>query len=195
MGPGLGCTGCGLPLLQPAVYCAVGSALSSTAADGAPLLPEAACVLLCAAGATAVRSLSGTPRPLLSVTSTLLRHAVTCCQQRPLPHQIVGTLSLPSPPTPTPTSTLTPTPTPTSYACLAPRAGIVQRKWVWALIFSPLWASTFINFGLGPVVTRTDDIAPVAANTAAFLLTAGAFVLREPLSKALRPPQNPGEGQ
>ena len=83
----------------------------------------------------------------------------------------------------------------TCRAALRPApAGIVPSRWVWALIFSPLWASTFINFGLGPIITRTDDLAPVAANTAAFLLTAGAFVLRGPLSRALRPPQEPRDG-
>lgn len=25
--------------------------------------------------------------------------------------------------------------------------GIVQRRWVWLLLFSPLWGSLFINFG------------------------------------------------
>jgi hypothetical protein len=69
-------------------------------------------------------------------------------------------------------------------------AGIVRRRWVWALIFSPLWASTFVNFGLAPVITRTSDLAPVAANTAAFLLTAGLFVLKEPLIRALQPPRD-----
>jgi hypothetical protein len=51
-------------------------------------------------------------------------------------------------------------------------AGIVQRRWVWLLLFSPLWGSLFVNFGLGPIVSRTEDVAPIAANTAAFLVTA-----------------------
>jgi hypothetical protein len=51
-------------------------------------------------------------------------------------------------------------------------AGIVQRRWVWLLLFSPLWGSLFINFGLGPIVSRTSDTLPIAANTAAFLLAA-----------------------
>ena len=48
----------------------------------------------------------------------------------------------------------------------------MRRQWVWLLIFSPLWASVFINFGLGPVVSRTSDLAPVLGNTAAFLAAA-----------------------
>ena len=45
--------------------------------------------------------------------------------------------------------------------------GFVQRQWVWALLFSPLWGTLAINFGIGPVVSRTDDIRPVIANLAA----------------------------
>jgi hypothetical protein len=43
---------------------------------------------------------------------------------------------------------------------------------VWLLLFSPLWGSLYGSFGLGPIVTRTSDLAPVAVNTAAFLVTA-----------------------
>ncbi|WIA33950.1 hypothetical protein OEZ86_007045 [Tetradesmus obliquus] len=52
--------------------------------------------------------------------------------------------------------------------------GIVKRKWVWLLLFSPLWGSLFINFGLGPIVSRTSDLAPIAGNTFAFLAAAAA---------------------
>lgn len=45
--------------------------------------------------------------------------------------------------------------------------GFVKRRWVYGLLFSPLWASLSINFGLGPVISRTDDIVPVVANVAA----------------------------
>lgn len=51
-------------------------------------------------------------------------------------------------------------------------AGFVQRRWVWVAIFAPLWAPLFVNFGLGPVVTRTPDLLPVLGNTAAFALAA-----------------------
>ena len=50
--------------------------------------------------------------------------------------------------------------------------GLVKRRWIWLLLFSPLWGSLFINFGLGPIVSRTDDITPLLANTAAFLVAA-----------------------
>jgi hypothetical protein len=43
---------------------------------------------------------------------------------------------------------------------------------VWVLLFSPLWASLFINFGLGPIVSRTDDITPIVQNSVAFLAAA-----------------------
>jgi hypothetical protein len=45
--------------------------------------------------------------------------------------------------------------------------GFVRRRWVWGLLFAPLWGTLSINFGLGPLVTRTDDLMPVAANVAA----------------------------
>lgn len=45
---------------------------------------------------------------------------------------------------------------------------------MWLLLFSPLWGSLFINFGLGPIVSRTDDMTPLLANTAAFLAAAAA---------------------
>jgi hypothetical protein len=56
-------------------------------------------------------------------------------------------------------------------------AGIVQRSWVWLVLFFPLWGTLFISFGLGPIVTRTSDPLPVAANVAAFLLAIAAFRL------------------
>eukprot|EP00878_Enallax_costatus_P019297 GHUV01020356.1.p2 GENE.GHUV01020356.1~~GHUV01020356.1.p2 ORF type:complete len:144 (+),score=32.75 GHUV01020356.1:753-1184(+) len=52
--------------------------------------------------------------------------------------------------------------------------GLVQRRWVWLLLFSPLWGSLFINFGLGPIVSRTDDLAPIAGNVLGFLAAAAA---------------------
>lgn len=51
-------------------------------------------------------------------------------------------------------------------------AGFVQRRWVWLLLFSPLWGSLFINFGLGPIVSRTDDLVPIAGNVLGFLAAA-----------------------
>lgn len=68
--------------------------------------------------------------------------------------------------------------------------GVVQRQWVWLLVFSPLWAPLFINFGLGPVVSRTSDIAPVLGNTAGFLAAAALPYL----DKLGQPAQQPGDG-
>jgi hypothetical protein len=50
--------------------------------------------------------------------------------------------------------------------------GFVKRRWVWALLFSPLWGSLAINFGIGPIVSRTDDLLPVVANIAAAMASA-----------------------
>ncbi|GAX79041.1 hypothetical protein CEUSTIGMA_g6481.t1 [Chlamydomonas eustigma] len=66
--------------------------------------------------------------------------------------------------------------------------GFVQRSFVWVLLFSPLWASLFISFGLGPLVSRTSDLTPVLSNTAAFLLAAASPYL---LSAVLKTPTDP----
>ena len=50
--------------------------------------------------------------------------------------------------------------------------GFVQRRWVYGLLFAPLWATLSINFGIGPIVSRTDDLLPVAANVAATVASA-----------------------
>ena len=36
------------------------------------------------------------------------------------------------------------------------RAGFVQRRFVWPLLFAPLWGTLFVSFGIGPIVTRVD---------------------------------------
>lgn len=56
-------------------------------------------------------------------------------------------------------------------------AGFVQRRWVWLLIFFPLWGTLFINFGLGPIVTRTSDPMPVLGNLAGFAVAAAVVKL------------------
>lgn len=50
--------------------------------------------------------------------------------------------------------------------------GFVKRRWVYGLLFSPLWGSLSINFGLGPVISRTDDLMPVVYNVAATVAAA-----------------------
>ena len=59
-------------------------------------------------------------------------------------------------------------------------AGPVRRKWVWSLLFAPLWGSLFINFGIGPIVSRTSDPVPVLGNIAGFV-AAAAVVQLSPL--------------
>eukprot|EP01026_Neomeris_dumetosa_P044244 TRINITY_DN37239_c1_g1_i1.p1 TRINITY_DN37239_c1_g1~~TRINITY_DN37239_c1_g1_i1.p1 ORF type:complete len:319 (+),score=16.11 TRINITY_DN37239_c1_g1_i1:28-984(+) len=55
--------------------------------------------------------------------------------------------------------------------------GFIKQRWVWVLLFSPLWGSLFVSFGLGPIVSRTDDVLPLVGNTSAFLLTVLVFQL------------------
>ncbi len=47
-------------------------------------------------------------------------------------------------------------------------------SWQWMLIFSPLWGMLFIAFGIGPVVSRTQDWLPLIRNIAGFII--GALV-------------------
>lgn len=42
--------------------------------------------------------------------------------------------------------------------------------WQWALIFSPLWGILFIAFGIGPVVSRTQEWLPLVRNISGFLI-------------------------
>ena len=57
-------------------------------------------------------------------------------------------------------------------ARIEPRQGFVQRRLLWVLFFIPWWGSLFINSGLGPIVSRTDDITPIVQNSVAFLAAA-----------------------
>ncbi len=41
--------------------------------------------------------------------------------------------------------------------------------WKWALIFTPLWGMLFISFGLGPVLTPTNEWVPILRNVAGFV--------------------------
>lgn len=51
----------------------------------------------------------------------------------------------------------------------------VSKRWFWPLLLAPLYGILFISFGLGPVISRTDEWQPVAQNTAAFLVAALLF--------------------
>lgn len=71
-------------------------------------------------------------------------------------------------------------------------AGFVKARWQWLIVFSPLWVSLFINLGLGPVLSRTDDPAPLLVNLAAFLLAAASpYLLKAVINPAA--PSNTGE--
>ena len=41
--------------------------------------------------------------------------------------------------------------------------------WKWALILTPLWGMLFFAFGIGPVVSRTNEILPIVRNLAGFV--------------------------
>ena len=55
-----------------------------------------------------------------------------------------------------------------------PRNSEQNFAWQWALIFSPLWGILFIAFGIGPVVSRTNEWLPLLRNIIGFAL--GALV-------------------
>ncbi|KAG2454964.1 hypothetical protein HYH02_000790 [Chlamydomonas schloesseri] len=59
--------------------------------------------------------------------------------------------------------------------------GFVQSRWVWLLLFSPVWGSLYINFGLGPIVSRTEDKLPILQNTLGFAVGAAAPYLAQVL--------------
>eukprot|EP00741_Cyanophora_paradoxa_P004318 tig00000792_g4192.t1 len=64
------------------------------------------------------------------------------------------------------------------------REGEARRlNWAWFALFSPLWGTLFIGFGVGPIVSRTPDILPLAQNTAAFV-GAAALAYLLPIFKA-----------
>ncbi len=42
--------------------------------------------------------------------------------------------------------------------------------WQWVLVLSPLWGILFLAFGVGPVVTRTEDWLPLAQNAGGFIV-------------------------
>jgi TPM domain len=56
--------------------------------------------------------------------------------------------------------------------------------WQWALIFSPLWGILFLAFGIGPVVTRTNEWLPLVRNVAGFLIGALVAYLSPILSRS-----------
>ena len=67
----------------------------------------------------------------------------------------------------------------------------ISRRWFWPVLFAPLWASLFFSFGLGPVVSRTAELRPIAQNTVAFF--AAALIARPPMQ--FYENKGPSEGQ
>jgi len=65
-----------------------------------------------------------------------------------------------------------------------PRSEGQVVAWQWALIFSPLWGILFIAFGIGPVVTRTNDWLPLFRNIVGFLIGALVAYLSPILSRS-----------
>ena len=54
-------------------------------------------------------------------------------------------------------------------SCVVVSTGFADRRWVSPMLLSPLWGSLLVSYGIGPVVTRTSDIEPLAGNILAFL--------------------------
>jgi len=50
-----------------------------------------------------------------------------------------------------------------------PRQPGRKVEWVWVLLLSPLWVILFGVFGVAPIVTRTNDLLPLARNALGFL--------------------------
>ncbi len=50
--------------------------------------------------------------------------------------------------------------------------GFVRQRWVYGLLFSPLWFTLSISYGLGPVMSRTDAVEPIVVNLGTTALAA-----------------------
>ena len=72
-----------------------------------------------------------------------------------------------------------------------PRQPGVRVAWAWVLPLAPLWGILFIALGLGPVLTRTDDLLPVLRNGLGFLGSAVlAYVIAQRTVGDSRPSEN-----
>ena len=58
-----------------------------------------------------------------------------------------------------------------------PRKPGRRVEWAWVLLLSPLWLILFGALGLGPIITRTSDLLPIARNSLGFLGAAVAAYL------------------
>jgi hypothetical protein len=61
-----------------------------------------------------------------------------------------------------------------------PRQAGRRVEWVWVLLLSPLWLILFGVFGVAPIVTRTNDLLPLARNGLGFAAAAvGAYLIAQ----------------
>ncbi|MEB3351081.1 MAG: TPM domain-containing protein [Cyanobacteriota bacterium] len=62
-------------------------------------------------------------------------------------------------------------------------------EWAWVLLLSPLWLILFGALGLGPVITRTNDLMPVLRNSLSFLGAAvvAYLIAQQTLGRSRRP--------
>jgi hypothetical protein len=58
-----------------------------------------------------------------------------------------------------------------------PRQPGRRFEWMWVLLLSPLWIILFGVFGVAPIVTRTNDLLPLARNGLGFVAAAVAAYL------------------
>ncbi|MGL5876141.1 MAG: TPM domain-containing protein [Xenococcaceae cyanobacterium] len=65
-----------------------------------------------------------------------------------------------------------------------PRKEGQSFAWQWALIISPLWGILFIAFGVGPVISRTNDWLPLVRNILGFVLGATVAYLSPLLNRS-----------
>ncbi|CAG9460312.1 unnamed protein product [Pedinophyceae sp. YPF-701] len=63
--------------------------------------------------------------------------------------------------------------------------GFVKRKGAFALVFAPLWGPFLVSYGLGPILSRTEDRTLVIANIAAFFAVAAIVALQDRIGRGL----------
>jgi len=54
-------------------------------------------------------------------------------------------------------------------------SSFVTWRYGWLLVFSPLWGSLLVNFGLAPILVRTDEKLPILINLAVFAAGVALF--------------------
>ena len=54
-------------------------------------------------------------------------------------------------------------------------SSFVTWRFGWLVVFAPLWGSLLINFGLAPILVRTDEKLPLLINLAVFAAGVALF--------------------